>query len=361
MRPRDDAQRAGVPAQRVQVEHHLEPVRLHLLREPAAVRVPVVVGQDCRSPTCPRTPPTARHRRAGRRPPGRCGRRRPGRRALGLRSTNGDSQTTSPSPGAWPRTSAHTDSISPSAASTSAGPRAPRRTTTPSASNCATSPADRNRGAWVSDDGECLTRPAPAEWPAALDRSRLVARPSLALRPRHEPRDRSIRGDPIRRRPGRGDPRAGPPRSARRRDRGPAPHTPFSTTAFWCSATRLISEADQVRFTGYFGNPVEHVRRQPDRPVKEIFLISNIEENGQPIGALGHGELSFHSDLSYLRRPGTLSLLYAVEVPDEGGSTQWCNGYAAYEALDDDLRTWVARPPRHPSPPGRGAEPTRAR
>ena len=102
-----------------------------------------------------------------------------------------------------------------------------------------------------------------------------------------------------------------------------------------------IGEADQVRFTGYFGRPVEHVRRQPNRPVKEIFLISNIEENGQPIGALGHGELSFHSDLSYLRRPGTLSLLYAVEVPESGGSTQWCNGYAAYEALSDDLRTRV--------------------
>ena len=49
---------------------------------------------------------------------------------------------------------------------------------------------------------------------------------------------------------------------------------------------QAISEEDQVRFTGYFGRPVEHVRRQPDRPVKEIFLISNIEENGQPIGAL---------------------------------------------------------------------------
>ena len=104
---------------------------------------------------------------------------------------------------------------------------------------------------------------------------------------------------------------------------------------------QAISEEDQVRFTGYFGRPVEHVRRQPDRPVKEIFLISNIEESGQPIGALGHGELSFHSDLSYLRRPGTLSLLYAVEVPGSGGSTQWCNGYAAYEALDDHLKTRV--------------------
>ena len=107
------------------------------------------------------------------------------------------------------------------------------------------------------------------------------------------------------------------------------------------SHDQAISESDQVRFTGYFGRPVEHVRRQPDRPVKEIFLISKIEENGQPIGALGHGELSFHSDLSYLRRPGTLSLLYAVEVPESGRSTQWCNSYAAFEALDDDLKTSV--------------------
>ena len=95
-----------------------------------------------------------------------------------------------------------------------------------------------------------------------------------------------------------------------------------------------ISEADQVRFTNHFGRPVEHVRRQPERPVKEIFLISNIEENGQAIGALGHGELTFHSDLSYLRQPGTVSILYALEVPQSGGQTQWCNCRAAYEALD---------------------------
>lgn len=101
---------------------------------------------------------------------------------------------------------------------------------------------------------------------------------------------------------------------------------------------QTVSEADQVRFTSYFGCPVEHVRRQPDRPIKEIFLVSNIEENGQPIGSLGHGELTFHSDLSYLRRPGVMSVLYAVEVPHSGGCTQWCNGYSAYQELDDNLK-----------------------
>lgn len=99
-----------------------------------------------------------------------------------------------------------------------------------------------------------------------------------------------------------------------------------------------ISDEDQVRFTNYFGTAVEHVRKQPERPVKEIFIISNVTEDGEPIGALANHEVSFHSDLSYLKKPGTLSFLYAVEVPQHGGNTQWCNCYAAYDALDDAMK-----------------------
>ena len=99
-----------------------------------------------------------------------------------------------------------------------------------------------------------------------------------------------------------------------------------------------LSEEDQIRFTNYFGRAVEHVRKQLDREHKEIFIVSNIEENGQPIGALGDGEVSFHSDLSYLKRPGTISVLYALEIPSTGGNTQWCNCYAAYRALDEDMK-----------------------
>jgi taurine dioxygenase len=99
-----------------------------------------------------------------------------------------------------------------------------------------------------------------------------------------------------------------------------------------------ITEPQQVRFTSYFGSPVEHIRDQPDRPVREIFIISNVKENGEPIGALGSGEVSLHSDLSYLTKPGTFTFLYAVEVPNTGGQTQWVNCYAAYESLDADLK-----------------------
>jgi len=99
-----------------------------------------------------------------------------------------------------------------------------------------------------------------------------------------------------------------------------------------------LSDEEQVRFTSYFGRPVPHVRKQRQRRVEEIFIISNVKENGEPIGALGHDEIGFHSDLSYLRQPGTLSVLYAVEIPKDGGNTQWCNCTAAYAALDDAMK-----------------------
>lgn len=103
-----------------------------------------------------------------------------------------------------------------------------------------------------------------------------------------------------------------------------------------------ISDEDQVRFTRYFGEPIPHVRKQRDRRVKEIFIISNVKENGEPIGALGNADISFHSDLSYMPKPGTFSTLYAIELPRTGGETQWINCYAAYEALDDNMKTRLA-------------------
>jgi taurine dioxygenase len=103
-----------------------------------------------------------------------------------------------------------------------------------------------------------------------------------------------------------------------------------------------ISEENQVQFTRYFGTPVEHVRKQAERRVKEIFIISNVKENGEMIGALGNDEISFHSDLAYMPKPGTLSMLYAAEVPSTGGNTQWANCYTAYETLDEGLKQRIA-------------------
>ncbi len=103
-----------------------------------------------------------------------------------------------------------------------------------------------------------------------------------------------------------------------------------------------LPDEEQVRFTGYFGPPQEHVRKQRPREVKEIFIISNVKENGESIGALGSGTVDFHSDLSYMTHPGTISLLQAMEIPQQGGQTQFCDCRAAYDALPEDRRQYLS-------------------
>ena len=65
----------------------------------------------------------------------------------------------------------------------------------------------------------------------------------------------------------------------------------------------------------------------------EIYVVSNVIENGVPIGSLGAGEATWHTDMSYLEDPPKASMLYALEVPPAGGNTYFCNMYRAYESL----------------------------
>jgi taurine dioxygenase len=63
------------------------------------------------------------------------------------------------------------------------------------------------------------------------------------------------------------------------------------------------------------------------------MLISNIREDGKPIGALPDGEMQFHSDQCHQERPAMATMLYSLEVPSVGGNTLFANGYSAYETL----------------------------
>ncbi len=70
----------------------------------------------------------------------------------------------------------------------------------------------------------------------------------------------------------------------------------------------------------------------------EINVISNVRENGKPIGHLGAGEASWHTDSAFVDMPPAASILHALEVPSTGGNTSFLNMYAAYETLPDALR-----------------------
>lgn len=114
-----------------------------------------------------------------------------------------------------------------------------------------------------------------------------------------------------------------------------------------------LDEHQQLAFTSIIGIPLVHVRPQPGNHEPGIFVVSNVRENGAPIGALGHEHIGFHCDLAYLPEPGTVSTLYAVEVPETGGETTWASGCAAYDALDEpsrELLVGVTATHRHTTP-----------
>jgi taurine dioxygenase len=74
----------------------------------------------------------------------------------------------------------------------------------------------------------------------------------------------------------------------------------------------------------------------------EMNVISNIKTgDGVPIGGLGDGEAIWHADMTYVERPPMAAILYAIEIPPEGGDTYWANMVAAYETLPAALKRRV--------------------
>ncbi|MFL6931232.1 MAG: TauD/TfdA dioxygenase family protein [Xanthobacteraceae bacterium] len=105
-----------------------------------------------------------------------------------------------------------------------------------------------------------------------------------------------------------------------------------------------LAQEDLVRVTGYFGE-IGELHRPPkyfpagySKILPGIMLISNIRENGEPIGALPDGEMMFHHDMIHAAVPSKATLLYSVEIPSAGGNTLFASGYAAYDSLDPAVR-----------------------
>jgi taurine dioxygenase len=107
-----------------------------------------------------------------------------------------------------------------------------------------------------------------------------------------------------------------------------------------------LSDDDLIAFSRRFGEldwaPVQETGRRFVEGHPEIYVVSNVIENGVPIGSLGAGEAVWHTDMSYLERPPKASMLYALEVPATGGNTYFSDMYGAYEALPDSLRQRIS-------------------
>ncbi|MFV1942297.1 TauD/TfdA family dioxygenase [Pseudomonas luteola] len=102
-----------------------------------------------------------------------------------------------------------------------------------------------------------------------------------------------------------------------------------------------ITPEEQIAFSRRFGVLQIHVLKQfllASHP--EILIVSNIIENGQPIG-LGDAGKFWHSDLSYKELPSLGSMLHAQELPAEGGDTLFANMHLAWDTLPASLQKAV--------------------
>jgi taurine dioxygenase len=97
-----------------------------------------------------------------------------------------------------------------------------------------------------------------------------------------------------------------------------------------------LTDQDLIAFSRRFGDldhaPIQENGQRIANGLPEIYVVSNVIENGVEIGSLGYGEAVWHTDMSYLPAPPKASMLYALD------DTSFVDMYAAFEALPASLR-----------------------
>jgi len=105
-----------------------------------------------------------------------------------------------------------------------------------------------------------------------------------------------------------------------------------------------LSDPQLIAFSKNFGEldpPGPNPYGEPfNKEHPELNVISNVVENGKPVGNLGDGEAVWHADMTYVDVPPKAAMLHALEVPppEAGGNTYFANMFAAYETLPADLK-----------------------
>jgi alpha-ketoglutarate-dependent taurine dioxygenase len=115
----------------------------------------------------------------------------------------------------------------------------------------------------------------------------------------------------------------------------------------WLDSTILLfrgqnlSPFEQVEFTRNFGEVGSYTRQKfSQEKQQEILVLSNIVKDGKQIGSPVSGRV-WHTDGHFLRVPPAGSMLYALQVPPEGGDTWFANMVAAYEALPEQAKVQI--------------------
>lgn len=114
-----------------------------------------------------------------------------------------------------------------------------------------------------------------------------------------------------------------------------------------------LTADDLVTLVKRFGTPVTssnlHKRDLAERTANQVFslppevtVVTNLKQDGKPVGILGDGELAWHADFTFSERPTAARMLLAVEIPPSKGHTYFINCYAAYDTLSDEMKRRIS-------------------
>jgi len=103
-----------------------------------------------------------------------------------------------------------------------------------------------------------------------------------------------------------------------------------------------LSGRQLADFSARFGKLEINVANAFQEPgIPEVMILSNIVENGKPIGLADAGQ-DWHTDMSYSRTIALANVLYGIKIPSRVGkplgSTEFANMHAAYDGLPAEMR-----------------------
>jgi len=107
-----------------------------------------------------------------------------------------------------------------------------------------------------------------------------------------------------------------------------------------------LTDEQHLAFTRRFGRLEKGLKRGPASA--RVGYITNVTKEGaiadpQSLQVrFSSGNSGWHTDSSYKRVGAKASILAAHEVPSVGGETEWADMRAAYDALDEASKSWLA-------------------
>ncbi|PMR73007.1 TauD/TfdA dioxygenase family protein [Billgrantia endophytica] len=109
-----------------------------------------------------------------------------------------------------------------------------------------------------------------------------------------------------------------------------------------CFSRQKLDAVSLKHFSSRFGSLEINVANSFQEPAHpEVMILSNIVENGKPIGIADAGQ-DWHTDMSYSSTIAFANVLYAIKVPRRNGQALGCtsflNMHAAYDDLPGDVR-----------------------